>query len=96
MVLYYGIVIVVYINRPKLKTHFKKIKLGVSKLWITCFVMGKIKDVNYQKQFELCPKYEFYLFINKNLGDEPLTEVCHHKNQAFSNVWIIPFGDKSL
>jgi hypothetical protein len=48
--------------------------------------MGKIKDVNYQKQFELCPKYEFYLFINKNLGDEPLTEVCHHKNQAFSNV----------
>jgi hypothetical protein len=28
------------------------------------------------------------------LGDEPLTEVRHQKNQAFSNVWIISFGDK--
>ncbi len=59
-------------------------------------MIGKIKEVNHQKQFEFCTKYEFYFILNKNLGDEPLMEVCQQKNQAFSNVWIIPFGDKPL
>jgi hypothetical protein len=49
-------------------------------------VIGKIKEASDQKQFELCPKYEFNLFLNKNLGDVPLMEVPHQKNQAFSNV----------
>lgn len=57
-------------------------------------MIGKIKEVDHQKEFEFCTKYEFYLFTNKNLGDEPLMEVHHQKNQAFSNVWIISFGDK--
>jgi hypothetical protein len=46
-------------------------------------VIGKIKEVNHQKQFELCPKYELYLFLNKNLGDEPLTEFHHPKKSSF-------------